>query len=613
MIDKFLQKFLRTKLKSQIVYSPELETLHAFKKQMGFASEYYDENFENTRSIVDAIHDRYRGIKPLHFLVVGQMQSGKTNNIKCFLETSCGKIPVDSRLFTCGDGDRAIFNQNVFRLEKVIHVKSLVKFNRDVRNGKANLEDVKLLVLDEDQFAQGENSQVHILLKRLYNNYPDLIVLRITGTPGGMSSYGFKTIKMKTGPGYVGPGEFLQRGQIKDIRQCYLQGGLYYGKKDPYFYTDSTSPGVTSIHIKDHLKEELTRLVDLNGYGCMRYTQPDVAKREISSYAKTMGWDIEILIAHQNPNKSGHTKSITEVLQDAWTMSVVHNRTVLVIFENALKAGFDFDANTPKQCRPIKDRLVFFYELTDSNWNSHLQGGPGRCSGYHNNTNVHIYANTELVQLYADWEQGIISHEELDFRISQIDRAKFPNSTVNPATNVKSRRTDLKMKTWMTAIKLEQNVGKQLLKMRSKLNTIGNGFEPEPLIDLVETFVKDNAHTFGLKNPETHITKSEVIHKGKSYYMNGRTWSNHKPEERHKFEKDLEKIINHGRIGAENVKNHRGAKVKMNVALFTYDNPKLPHPEFYLCLLNGEVSLPGKEYSLEDRTFYTDPDLQDKY
>jgi hypothetical protein len=609
MINQFLSIFKRTKAKSDIIYDPQLEILHGMHKTMGIKSDYYDENFLNVKAIVDAIVERYKYIRPLHFLVVGQMQSGKTNNIKTFLETSCGKIPLDSRLFTCGDGDKSIFKQNDRRLRDVIHVRSIVIFNRQVRKGKIDLNEIKLLILDEDQFAQGENSQVHILLKRLYVNYPDLIVLRITGTPGGMSSYGFQTIFMKTGQGYVGPAEFLKRGQIKDIRKCYNEGGLYYGKKDPYFYTDSSAPGVTSIHIKDHLKQELSRLAHLKGYGCMRYSRPDVAKREISAYVKTMGWNIEILIAHQNHSKSGHHKSITEVLQEAWELTICDNKTVLVIFENALKAGFDFDANTPKECWPIKERLVFFYELTDSNWNSHLQGGPGRCSGYHNNTNVHIYANLELVQLYSDWVSGYITHEELDIRIGEIDRAKSPGSPVNAATHVRSIKREHKIKTWMDTIELEEDYERQLLKMRKKLESIGEGFEPEPLIDLMKAYELDNEHAFG--NGSVSVKLSSVSFNGKDYFMNGKAWSNY--ANKSKIDGDLERIINTGKINRENIKNHKSVQSNMNVAIMTLDHTPGERPTFYLCLLNGDVDLPKKELHLEDKTFYQDSFYENKY
>ncbi len=612
MISRFLKIFTRTKSQSNIIYDPQLEILHSMHKTMGIKSDYYDENFLNVKAIVDAIIERYKHIRPLHFLIVGQMQSGKTNNIKCFLETSCGRIPLESRLFTCGDGDETIFNQNWIRLKDVIQVRKIVKFNRAVRTGKIDLNEIKLLILDEDQFAQGENSQVHILMKTLYENYPDLIVLRITGTPGGMSSYGFKTIHMKTGQGYVGPAEFLKRGQIKDISKCYVEGGLFYGKKDPYFYTNFSVPGTTAIVIKNHLKEELSRLVSLGGYGCMRYDKPDVAKREIESYAKLMGWDLEIVIAHTNHAKSGHYNSIEMELKNAKLYCLKYGKPVLVIFQGALKAGFDFDADYIAG-EKIKDKLVFFYELTDTNWNSHLQGGPGRCSGYHNNTKVHIYANLELVQLYADWVNGHISHEELDIRIGQVDRAKTPGSPVNAATHVKTIKREHKIKTWMDAIELDEDYQTQLLGMRKKLASIGEGFEPEPLIDLLETFEKDNMHTFGFHKPETQVTKSEKSYNGKDYFMNGKTWSNYQETQRYKFEKDLEKIVNEGKITRENVKNHRNAKVKMNVAIYTYDDPGLPYPKFYLCLLNGQVDLPKKELHLEDKTFYQDSFYESKY
>jgi hypothetical protein len=216
------------------------------------------------------------------------------------------------------------------------------------------------------------------------------------------------------------------------------------------------------------------------------------------------------------------------------------------------------------------------------------------------------------VQLYANWVSGHISHTELDYRIAEVERAKTPGSPVNAATNVKSIKRDFKIQTWMTSIELQEDYETQLYKMKSKLQSIGDGFEPEPLIELIDAYKQDNADGFRNRDIRVIVKKSHVQYNGKDYYMNGKVWSNYANPDT-KLSKDITDIVNTGKIHRETIKDHKDKQEFINVAMIVYDNPNLPHSVFYLALLNGDISLPKKEYALMDKTFYTDPDLQNKF
>jgi hypothetical protein len=406
----------------------------------------------------------------------------------------------------------------------------------------------------------------------------------------------------------------MKAGQIKDLRKCYAEGGLYYGKKDPYFFTEASISGITSIHIKPHLKEELSRLISFNGYGCMRYEEPLIAQREISSYAKLMGWDLEIVIAHTNMDKKptgSPDQRPVDSLYQAWHYAINRKKSVLVIFQNALRAGYDFDRKTPDEVtRKIKERLVFFYETSDSNWNSHLQGGPGRCSGYHNNEMVHIYANTELVKLYTDWYDGTISLEELDIQIMEVERAKNPKYKVSPATHVTTTGKSHRQKTWMDAFPLDKDYATQLKKMPKRLEAIG-GYEPEPLISIVDSFIEDNKHAFGTSKEVRAKSNTKFRVGNINYHMNSKAYSNY--SDKSDIVKEIDQIISNGVINREKFKTDKTRQVGINIGIMVWDDPGFSEPQLYLCLLNGQVDQAYKELNLKDKTLWKDEFFEGKF
>lgn len=577
---------------------------------------YVEENFKNSQGICNLLNDLYLEGSPLNLLLFKPMQSGKTQEIQCFIDLCLGNLKREEILLTSGEDSLLMRGQNTKRLGERIRVEGLTKIMNRIDNGEDPLSKLKVVILDEDQIAQGSEGRVKDLIISTHSENPSFLLIRIGGTPGGHSQNQTRVFRMSVDQNsYRGIAKFISFGQIKEISDCYDEESQEdESESSPYFYQFGTEDKdtVEAWRIKPTFASELNRLGQRKNGGLIiiRDNDPKKAKERIQRYSNRNELDLVISIAHTNPEKKDEKDrdlSIKESVFDVCTR-VLNEENVVLIVDQALKAAFDLDSETPKYMKDhgmtVKSKLVAVFETLDSNANSHLQGLPGRCCGYHNNQDVHIYMNVEIAKKYAAYELGIFDLDGYDKAILTVNRTK--GGYVRPHTHVDILRSGQKTErmTRMDIFELSfDNYKDELKSLESQLLSLYFRWEYEGMIKLIDS----TQVTQSTNKNKRQVGKSNMVKdsEGREYYPNSTVASNWK-----KGREEFIKIWNRIKSGngtMEEFTNRRktlnDSTDKINVILIVDDIEKK-----ILLGLKGKTEINEKSLVLRDGTYLSSED-----
>jgi len=573
----------RTKVKCPVSYRTDLKTkFHEnIKNGKRNSLSLYPENFENAERLCKVIQDNWATTKPLHVIVYKQLQGGKTSDIRTFIETCCEDIERDEMLFLSGDPQKAAFNQNSNRLNHLVETHSLVRLSNSLKTNSPliDLSKIKILFLDEHQMGIGEDSLTKNFLETLYDLNENLIVVAITATTGGFSDFNISWVKFQEGEGYYGIGKFLENNQVHDLTEC-LDGGTYSGNDNFFFYDKIGEDGSTQVHLKDHLKQNIDQLseMDIAGIGFIRHNNPLEAANLIENYIKGKGYNIRVITAHSNEEKTNNGKTIAQAQEELEHNVMTEEISSIIIFTGIYRAGNDLDKNTPAKLAKhlrMKERTCFGYEDSDPNYNTHLQSIPGRFCGYHNNTRVKIYANKRVLEIYRDFYEGKITVAELDSVIHHSDFNRLKTQRrVNPSTHLKIKgtvRADKKISP-MIALPLKGDLAKCLQDHKHAIEA--EGFEIEPLTKILKGYMKENQHKFFSDDPENRVrirrkSYNRFEWNGKLYYANGKALSNYK--DKSDSRREINQMAITGYINKERFRTRNNKEI--NIGLYADDTP----------------------------------------
>ena len=607
---QMIRKITNPRGKFPFFYNDSKEKKDENKIKIGKDPDYFKENYENAKMILAALERRWNEGLPLSILVTKEMQSGKTSDIKCFIETCIpAEILLSERVFTTGDPDLALREQTQNDLEGLMKVEGIKKIlNLDGED--FDLSRVKVLIIDEDHFAQGEDSLVHRLYQR--STDPSRLTIRITATPGGMSLFGFEMLTLKKGKGYYGIPQFLANDQIMDINVMLREGGADQRNRNPYFFDDQDEE--EDVVERQRIKPTFSGLIDLlaskedGGIGLMTTSEPLGSKIKIQNYLNKTGQEIDlIIIAHTNLEKKDNTRTIGSSILLAQN-SVMDGKKVLLIVQESLKAGYNLDNVCRRDDRKIgntvKNKVVFAIETRDPNGNSHLQGLIGRLCGYHTNRDVVIAGNLKLCQWYRNLCDGTVDLKKFDKEVSEILRAN--GRPLNPATHVETIVSLTGGKTSTIPVILDwEDYSKDLRKLKFVIEK--SGFEPEALELLLNNCMRSNENKFGFfekgKMVSVGVKDSVNDSKGELYYPNCKALSNNLKDQDlfMKLVEDAEM----GRVTMESFSNRsKGNRnsARVNVGIFFVDSGE--EKRIVLCL-KGEFVEEEVNFSVKETTMYT--------
>jgi hypothetical protein len=613
-----------------LVYDDSYEREDTKRVKKGLTPLFYKENYENAKIIRQALEERYEAGETLSLIVVKEMQSGKTDDFKCFLVTCVRRdiIPVEERLFTTGDPDVALRKQAINDLGEQIRVEGIKKLlTRNEKN--PFLEEIKLLCIDEDQFAQGQNSQVH----KLYNeiNDSERILIRITATPGGQSLFDHKIVRLKKGKGYRGISHFLASDQIRDLNILLEEGPSFQKNRNPYFYEEAGGNPysvVPSLIIKPTFASLLTNLSNPSeflghpfkgGLAVATTSNPLELKRVVDGFAKKMRLDIEVEIASSvSAKREGSDREISESIEYA-TKGCMKKKNVLLLVEESCKAGLNYDSvikelsefeeapdykkigNTPK------NKLVFSIETREANANSILQGLPGRSFGYHENSSCVIYTHLEVCRLYRDYSEERITLQHYDSSISEVTRSSG-RGRISPATHVKSVQTVSGGKTQTTSITLGWDSYEEDFKTQ-RFSIIRAGYDPDLVLEVLKKSICSNKSNFGKKG-KTRVGKKQMVEgtNGEILHPTSVTLSSYSEKEKHKLMKMVSRAEDQ-EIYLESFYKKNLNTPDINVGLIFVDEMYNGEPKKIIICLKGDFIPRTETISHKDTTMYTKVDL----
>jgi hypothetical protein len=84
---QMIRKITNPRGKFPFFYNDSKEKKDENKIKLGKDPDYFKENYENAKMILAALERRWNEGLSLSILVTKEMQSGKTSDIKCFVET----------------------------------------------------------------------------------------------------------------------------------------------------------------------------------------------------------------------------------------------------------------------------------------------------------------------------------------------------------------------------------------------------------------------------------------------------------------------------------------------------------------------------------------------
>lgn len=345
--------------------------------------------------------------KELNIAFLAPMQSGKTGTIYVLVNYILPALSLlkenENVLFVTSMRDTDLFAQNQRELEKEyfhysngnwtpksskIYVKKIDAFFTPPNPGHlVQTANIKLIIRDEDQYGCGEESTFdRAFFKEMRIALPTMPLLAISATPfdildGNRNGNAVSIVEGQRPDGYYGITEMLNNGQIED-----------HTGFEPY--TKSSTRGKIIYELSHKMEEYLNHLVSFDsGLAIIRLPKAENCEHLKSLTKSKYGSEIIPIIIGSNRSsdfniQEGMTQVKNHVLNE--------QKRVLLIIVNALSAG--------KDLKQLKPHVRFIIETRGNQIANVAQGLPGRICGYHNNHNVKIMANIEILNLYSEFE-----------------------------------------------------------------------------------------------------------------------------------------------------------------------------------------------------------------
>lgn len=375
----------------------------------------FEANIKTAKSICNVFVDTK------YVQLIAPMQSGKTS-VYCevarnlMLEHKIEKVYVISAYNSV-----ALREQTEKRLKSIPELKNvevwflpnLIKLTK----GKNSIDfkmimDMRkcLLIIDESHIGSNEQSTLHEFFKQAgicptgkinRELYPDnnLYILSVSATPYAESSLESKHKKIiyhEPGEGYIG---------LEDLNLIQID-------KD------------SEDSLYEQLYDALLEKVDTQTYAIVRQGKSNSKKKSyILKAIEDIQYEYGSSVIECNM-ESSDTKNIITMMGYKVTgkcdmntlLSYKPNKFTIIVIKDFCKAGQTLN----------KQYISMVYETAEKA-DGQAQGLPGRCCGYHNNTNIDVYCYKDLIDSHMNWISNI-----------DVDVAAIPASghNVKPITRL---------------------------------------------------------------------------------------------------------------------------------------------------------------------------------
>lgn len=319
------------------------------------------------------------------------MQSGKTGTIRHLCNIILPEIRFindhESIMFLTSMRDSDLKEQNLRALENDNSRVFVMQMDSFKSSGLVEIKNnnVKLIIRDEDQYGCGKESTFD---RGFFDNVriltPNIPLLSVSATPFDVLDAKEKNLQVNVIHGlrhenYFGISEMLKQDMVIDL---------------PNDYDHFKSNGDKTI-ISDEIKKSVLHLNQFEkGVGiirCKNTLQAVNLKDQLKSLNEQ---DFEIfIIGCKNDMTDFPIKEGIRILSRKLRMQ---KKRVILIVIHALSAG--------KDMKDLKNHIKFVIETRRTQVANCVQGLPGRVCGYHQNREILIYANKDILEYYSDFE-----------------------------------------------------------------------------------------------------------------------------------------------------------------------------------------------------------------
>ena len=319
------------------------------------------------------------------------MQSGKTGTIKHLCNIILPEIGFinddESIMFLTSMRDSDLKEQNLRALENDTSRVFVMQMDNFKTNGVIEIanNNVKLIIRDEDQYGCGKESTFD---KGFFENVrtlsPKIPLLSVSATPFDVLDAKEKNLKVNVLHGfrhenYFGISEMLKQNMVYDL---------------PNDYDHFKSKGDKTI-VSEEIKKSVLHLNQFEkGVGIIRCKNTLQAVNLKDQLRSLNEQDFEIfIIGCKNDMTDFPIKEGIRILSRKLRMQ---KKRVILIVIHALSAG--------KDMKSLKNHIKFVIETRKTQVANCVQGLPGRVCGYHQNREILIFANKDILEYYADFE-----------------------------------------------------------------------------------------------------------------------------------------------------------------------------------------------------------------
>jgi hypothetical protein len=241
-----------TELKERAICKYDKKTLESIKRektivltQIETLEEEGASIFSNQLAAAKTITKNFKDQQVVMQMVIGRCQSGKTGTmlgvIKQYLSDASNQIPASNIFLITGLSSVEWVEQTKARMpkeiaERVFHRAELTKGFADAMKGLSNV----LIIIDETHIAKLEKQTICAAFKKIgllnlqYLLHKDIKIVEFTATPNtviyNISQWGdySKVVFVESGKGYIGCGDLLKMGKVKQYLD--LTGGKKLAK-----------------------------------------------------------------------------------------------------------------------------------------------------------------------------------------------------------------------------------------------------------------------------------------------------------------------------------------------------------------------------------------------
>lgn len=336
--------------------------------------------FVNQTNAVNTIISRFESGER-HIILAAQMQSGKTGVITLVSKKFLQEHPEFNVLYICALSDTLLKKQAISDFQDVIPTEYKdrvnIKFLQDFKTSVFEIKINTLIIIDESDRDSTKGQSLDKLL--LFNN------IKMDGNTLSLESRNYYILSVSATP-------------FAELSDSHHQTSFL---KNPVILTPGESyKGINDFYTKGNIRENFdimknyTKLINIlqtfceKKYALIRTNEKSVNYDKL--YTNLSRYNIQVVNCFPT-SRNTQLKKDTYIPNIDDFLSHPPTITTVVVIHNILRAGKRIQNKAKENIGMVWEGSIV------GNTDSILQGLPGRCCGYHDNTDIQMFIPKNLL------------------------------------------------------------------------------------------------------------------------------------------------------------------------------------------------------------------------